>query len=156
MRKIKFINRYHKRAVLEDDFVKLEKALEKKLPDSYIEFYKLSNGGVPEENTIYDEDEEVFNISFLYPLSAKETESTISENVFFMIKQHVLGNRLYLPFGEDGSGNILYLDFNFNEPTVCACFFDEPDEETGLPYTHIEIAENLFEFLEILEEYRKE
>ena len=41
MRKIKFINRYHKRAVLEDDFVKLEKALEKKLPDSYIEFYKF-------------------------------------------------------------------------------------------------------------------
>lgn len=41
MRKIKFINRYHKRAVLEDDFV-IEKALEKKLPDSYIEFYKFS------------------------------------------------------------------------------------------------------------------
>lgn len=71
MRKIKFISRYNKRPVLEDDFVKLEKTIEKKLPDSYIEFYKFSNGGAPEENTIYDEDEEVFNISFLYLLLAK-------------------------------------------------------------------------------------
>lgn len=156
MRKIKFISRYNKRPVLEDDFVKLEKTIEKKLPDSYIEFYKFSNGGAPEENTIYDEDEEVFNISFLYPLLAKESESSISENVLFMIKRNVLGDKLYIPFGEDGSGNILYLDFNFKEPTVCACFFDEPDEEAELPYTHIDIADNLFEFLEMLEEYREE
>lgn len=156
MRKIKFISRYNKRSVSEDDFVKLEKMLEKKLPDSYIEFYKFSNGGVPEQNTIYDDDEEVFNISFLYPLLTKEIESSISENVLFMIKQNVLGDKLYIPFGEDGAGNILYLDFNFSEPTVCACFFDEPDEEAGLPYLHINIAENLFEFLEMLEEYREE
>ena len=48
------------------------------------------------------------------------------------------------------------MDFNFEEPTVCACFFDELDEEAELLYTHIDIADNLFEFLEMLEEYREE
>lgn len=149
------------RPVIDDDFKALSEIIGRELPNSVKDFYTNSNGGWAEESMIYDDEGiEIFGVSSYYRLIHNIEADNSVYNVFVRIQMKssddmkALDDKLWIPIGCDGASNELYLDFNYQEPTVCICFYDLPDEEAGTPYTHFEIAENLEEFVNSLEKDR--
>lgn len=83
-----------------------------------------------------------------YHIDSDEENDKYGNNIFTIIKKRNWKNWekcKILPWGHDGSNNLLYLDFKDNEPKVYADFYDEGEEGVLL-------ADSIEEFLLKLKE----
>jgi len=116
------------------------------LPNDYIRFLKESNGGHPELNLftpVGNSDDNHFTIDYFYHLTNDDRESLTSVWRVTRDWQQKLGQGC-VPFGRDGGGNQLYLDFSSNE-AIFLCIHDED-------FKKIKVAPSFSAFLDLLEE----
>ena len=91
---------------------------------------------------------EAFIVNDFYHIDSDEENDKYGNNIFTIIKKRNWknwGKCKILPWGHDGSNNLLYLDFKDNEPKVYADFYDEGEKGVLL-------ADSIEEFLLKLKE----
>ncbi len=149
--KLHFYSFYPIKKVDEKDFRALELIINRPLPLSYKEFYIANNGGRIKENFFYrnpNDEFETFIVNDFYHIDSNEENDKYGNNIFTIIKNRNWKNWKkckILPWGHDGSNNLLYLDFNEAEPRVYADFYDGGEEG-------ILLADSIDEFLQKLRE----
>ncbi|POR20626.1 hypothetical protein BWK58_13820 [Flavobacterium columnare] len=131
-----------------EDINSIEASLNIVLPEILINHYLENNGGIPENQYIYnDEYDTFFKIKFFKPF-LYESEEYSTFTIEDTYKMHVLEkqtfDKKYLPFANDVSNNLYCLNLENGE--IDLIFLDKEDIEI------LNISSNLNEFIDNLEE----
>lgn len=102
------------------------------LPDSYIEFMSVNNGGYPELNYFIDKEDNLYEIQCFYCIRL-ELGDVIQEldklsNIVRVLENEKIEKTLpdkYYPFGYDSGGNMYCISMNERSlGQIFKCYFD--------------------------------
>ncbi|NQY38277.1 MAG: SMI1/KNR4 family protein [Alteromonadaceae bacterium] len=123
------------------DLSSLESLVGCKLPEVYVEFLNLSNGGHPEINCFELQGDtsgnNLFDVDYFYSIDNPQVENL--RDVYVQWK-HILGFNNF-PIGRDGGGNQIYLDLESEISSVWLYLHDEDNKR-------LKISDNFTEFLD--------
>lgn len=141
MRNISELKIHNGASLIADDksIGKLEAAVGRKLPPIYREFLRSVNGGHPELDTYFSEDNGwAVDTFFAVCAAASQTES-IEWNY-----QHkgTGAPESFLPFGCDGGGNLFCLDADLQDNSPVYCVYHDTN-----PVTIEKICDSFSEFI---------
>ncbi len=115
-----------RKAPTEEEIRRFEAAHQVSLPDDYVNFLRVSNGGHPELNCFVPKglaEDNIWSVDVFYHLGDDQSNYY---NIWKVTRDWntVLGEKA-IPIAEDGGGNQIFLDFSTTPASVSLCIHDE-------------------------------
>ena len=131
MKKIEML--YTEKNITKEEIQKIAGSLKTTFPDSFIEFYLLNNGGVPEveDSFVYNDGWAVVTVGSFYAMAIADTKDQLSlESTYSMFMKQNRFPKHYLPFAYDEGSNQICLNLNTGEIVIIFLDLGPVTEET--------------------------